>query len=277
MFEFQRLHSRLQLLCQCINPWLGRYQLDANSHAPAVPRLGCNMTRADGACFGDAYGSLGCQAYDAYETFECTSAASPPAWCQDAWCYVDEDACARPHGTTYLFQNATVGPAARPQRLTFSYETCGYHNRHEVTGDAAKIRRVLAGRPGGKLRVSFPTGDSSSGYTIVGAKTYADGSLKVPINGGVGGSNRSGAVPVFIDRLLAKAGVSLPVAEPFCPRARPLPRPPHIPYITSTLTLTHPPAHRPPMGGSARLRSLEGVLSALLLHRMRPRGGHRQH
>lgn len=202
--------SNGQSECQCINPWrFGPYQLEVNSHAPAVPRPGCNMTRADGACFSDAYGSLGCQAYDATETFECTSAGErAPVWCQDAWCYVDEDACARPHDETHLFQNATLGPAERPQRLTYSYETCGYHNRHtEVTGDAMRIRKVLASRPGGKLRVSFPTGDSSSGYTIVGAKTYADGSLKVPINGGVGGSNRSGAVPVFIDRLLAKAGV----------------------------------------------------------------------
>ena len=61
---------------------------------------------------------------------------------------------------------------------------------------------------GGKLRVAFP-GDSGSGYTLVSSRPYPEGAinagqLKVPAGGGVGGTNRSGAVPVMFDNLFAK-------------------------------------------------------------------------
>jgi len=59
----------------------------------------------------------------------------------------------------------------------------------------------------GKLRVAFP-GDSSSLYTLVGSsKLYPDGTPKVVPGKGIGGTNRSGSVPVFFDTIFAELGV----------------------------------------------------------------------
>lgn len=61
------------------------------------------------------------------------------------------------------------------------------------------MREYAAAQPGGALKVAFP-GDSASGYTIVSPPKVAPGE-------GVGGTNRSGSVPVLMDSLLRERGV----------------------------------------------------------------------
>ena len=65
--------------------------------------------------------------------------------------------------------------------------------------------------PSGKIRVSFP-GDSASQYTVVGSRNYPDGSeraglRKVPIRGGLGGTNRSGSILAFMANIFDTNGI----------------------------------------------------------------------
>jgi hypothetical protein len=90
------------------------------------------------------------------------------------------------------------GPATTEQ-LTMSYQTCGYVNSYTMsdTSAAARLRGFAAQNPSGKLRIGFP-GDSSNGFALVGRN---DG--KVAPHAGVGGTNRSGSVVVFMANVRA--------------------------------------------------------------------------
>ena len=73
----------------------------------------------------------------------------------------------------------------------------------------------------GRLRIGFP-GDSASGYTIVGMNKFPDGSNKVEPGKGVGGTDRSGSMLVFMDDMMVTASsslsASLSLAYPACMR-----------------------------------------------------------
>ena len=199
--------------CPCIDPWAG--EIDLNRHAPASIEAGCNVTReGDAKCYPASYGSSACAAHDMTSTPECMTAdeSSRPAWCVDEWCYVDLNNCASPDGSTAFFPGVRIAstwescPVATRVPLDYSYRTCGALPQYDDEDRHAKILRAFAARlPGGKLRVAFP-GDSGSWYTLVGNTPYPAGSGKdgerpVPVGGGVGGTNRSGSVPVLFDRI----------------------------------------------------------------------------
>ena len=205
--------------CPCIDPWAG--EIDLNRHAPASIEAGCNVTReGDAKCYPASYGSSACAAHDMTSTPECMTAdeSSRPAWCVDEWCYVDLNNCASPDGSTAFFPGVRIAstwescPVATRVPLDYSYRTCGALPQYDDEDRHAKILRAFAARlPGGKLRVAFP-GDSGSWYTLVGNTPYPAGSGKdgerpVPVGGGVGGTNRSGSVPVLFDRIFRNHGI----------------------------------------------------------------------
>jgi len=182
--------------CPCINPF------DSNSSDP------CNTVRqSDGRCFSASFGAEGCKAYDALETPECLDADEMPRWCSSKWCYVDVNNCNRTTWKSQFFPN---------NDLFYSYGTCGYIDYYSLSSRrAAEFLRAHTNTYG-KLRVAFPHVDSSSGYTLVGLTPYDDGRPKVTPGTGVGGTNRSGSVPVFMDRLLASERIpweEIPVSK----------------------------------------------------------------
>jgi len=203
--------------CPCIDIWASKYALVLNGNAPADDATaGCDMRSSiDGACFSADYGASACAAHDK-DTAEC-SEGSPPDWCSSTWCYVDIRTCDRPTTTSSYFDEVQImtattgsGDDSCPEstNLTFSYQTCGGLDAYSasISGSALHLQKYATSRPNGRLRVSFP-GDSASSYTLVGLKAYPDGSAKVPINGGIGGTNRSGSVIAFMANLMDQAGV----------------------------------------------------------------------
>jgi len=196
--------------CPCIDPWASSIEL--NSNQPPATVKGCDIVRTgDRHCFDAAYGSQGCSDYDLSASPECGAlVTTKPTWCTSLWCYVDPDQCAHTlHASSYF--NATVvrcgdGSSAP---LSFSYNGCGYVDTFTDSADAflADLLGAAASNPSGKLRVAFP-GDSASLYTLVGgSKLYPDGTPKVVPGEGVGGTNRSGSIPVFLDAIFAELGV----------------------------------------------------------------------
>ena len=117
------------------------------------------------------------------------------------WCWVDADQCQRAYELSGHFTNVTVAGAP----LAYSYATCGYLDTFTST-PREQVLEFLASIGRSKLRIGMPS-DSGSGYTLVGSKTYEDGTPKVPRGGGVGGTNRSGSYAVFVDDLLRIHGI----------------------------------------------------------------------
>lgn len=188
-----------------------------------------------------AYGSSVCAAHDLTETPECMG-DSVSAWCEDKWCWVDPANCESPHSPAidwfsdvhmetasatcpvpaeelasssydnnygdYLYYGGSFFGGSRTH-LYYSYGTCGYLPQYEGEEYHANSLRNFASRlPGGKLRVAFPPHDSSTAFTLVGNSLYPEGSgkdwqRKVPVGGGVGGTNRSGSIPVMFDRIFS--------------------------------------------------------------------------
>ena len=188
--------------CPCINPWTHGSGVILNGHAPAVKSSSCAITRdGDNLCYPETYGSSGCAAYDHDASPECarTGTDSKPDWCPQYWCFVDASNCDQPSARSEFFLNVT--PA-----LSFSYEACGYVNSYNAGSALDELRSFISSRPGQRLRVSFPRGDSGNGFTIVGASPYPDATPKVEPFRGVGGSNRSGASLVFMDSIFAEHG-----------------------------------------------------------------------
>ena len=80
-------------------------------------------------------------------------------------------------------------------------------------GTSNVLRTFALSQPGGQLRVAFP-GDSSSKYTLVSYPARypkcvtpgceKGGQLKMAKGGGVQGTNRSGAVVVFMANLMER-------------------------------------------------------------------------
>ena len=187
--------------CPCINPWAGDAIL-LNGHAPPANFSGCDVLRGrDRHCYSFEYGALGCQAYDLTATPECALAAKPEPYCAAMWCYVDAATCGRPSAPASYFANTT--PA-----LAFSYQTCGYMDTFSDSSNAfaEHLRAAAARQPNGKLLIAFP-GDSSSGYTLVGSKTWSDGTPKVAPFQGIGGTNRSGSIVAFLDAIFTEMSV----------------------------------------------------------------------
>ena len=191
--------------CPCIDPFAnlssGAARLDLGANAPLVPTANCAIIRSGGLCYSSEYGSHGCIMHDLDATPECAEQADHhrPAWCSAQWCYVDAKNCDRPSQASTYFTDAEWNGAS----LAFSYETCGYVNNFDLIG---RIRRAATATRLGKLRIAFP-GDSGEGYALVGSKLHTDGSYKVEPGKGVGGTNRSGAVVVFMDNLLQSFSV----------------------------------------------------------------------
>ena len=186
-------------VCPCIDPWTRHLEL--NGHEPAAVTAGCDLVRSgDGHCFAAAYGSAGCAAYDETASPECSvRVSSKPEWCSMMWCFVDPADCVRGSGEGVYFPNATWRrPDNSTTPLSYSYQTCGYvdYFTYGQESYSAQLRAVAAANPGGKLRIGFP-GDDPSQYTIV---TTAPSE-------GIGGTNRSGSVPVFFDNIMLRLGV----------------------------------------------------------------------
>ena len=207
--------------CPCIDPW--SRDLVLNSHAPpSGSDAECAIRRsADLVCYDSSYGSSSCAEHDATPTPECArlEGSDKPAWCSHLWCWVDSQHCLAPHTpSSAFFPNATISSTSSeglPIRLplAYSYETCGYLNKYvSAASQVDVIRQLATTRPSGKIRVSFP-GDSASSYTVVGIRPYPDGAgslagqQKVPVGQGVGGSNRSGAVLVFMDEIFKEYNI----------------------------------------------------------------------
>jgi hypothetical protein len=191
--------------CKCIDIFNANEPLPGlvrGSNTPANPSERCALARgSDGFCFPSTYGSNGCSQHDLTASPECRQDGSTPAWCNDQWCYVDPLACKRGNVPSALFNDTYWGP----ERLAYSYETCGYVDSYSDTL-LKDLRAVAARQVNGKLRISFPS-DSGEGYALVGSKTYKDGTPKVLPLQGVGGTNRSGSVLVFMAKLLDESKV----------------------------------------------------------------------
>ena len=184
--------------CRCMsifdNATSGALVLGNN--LPNQSRPSCELARSgNGLCYPAEYGSSGCQRHDYHVTPECSNQGNGrPAWCKAQWCYVDPSNCQRRQGESDYFRDATWNGAP----LTYSYETCGYVDNFDLL---SSIHKEASAQPQGKLRIAFPS-DSGEGYALVGSKMNADGSYKVQPGKGVGGTNRSGSVMVFMDELL---------------------------------------------------------------------------
>lgn len=283
--------------CPCIDPWAG--EIDLNRHAPANIEAGCNVTREGGTeCYPASYGSSACAAHDMTSTPECMTAdeSSRPAWCVDEWCWVDLQNCASPDGSTSYFPGVRIASTLQscPELwspyfdsgstdstgehdpddqntslrvpLYYSYRTCGSLPRYDDEDKQAKVLRAFAARlPGGKLRVAFPD-DAGSWYTLVGNRPYPAGSGKdgerpVPIGGGVGGTNRSGSVPVLFDHMFRNHRIPWEEVQSYLHHAQ-------------TLLANAHPVCTPPYTG-AHCSAILPVLPFLLVHCMRSYRGHR--
>jgi len=221
--------------CPGIDPFARGVLL--NNHTPRAAIAGCDWERSSGrVCFPASYGASSCTTHDAETSPECM-VGDPPNWCTDHWCFVDPDDCDRPFAQSAYFGSATLPPAGAEANATtcapvgaplaFSYQTCGYIDSFSTSGDglANVLRKFAVSTPGGKLRVAFP-GDSSSKYTLVSypARYPAcvtpgcekGGQFKVTQGGGVQGTNRSGAVVVFMANLFARykvPWVEVPISQ----------------------------------------------------------------
>ncbi|CAK0868650.1 unnamed protein product [Prorocentrum cordatum] len=85
--------------------------------APYVPPgRRSELRAADGAVFPRSYGSAACRAWDEGTGFMgLCDRATPPRFCQQKWCFVDEKNCGR---TDVKSSRSLPG-------LSYSYETCG--------------------------------------------------------------------------------------------------------------------------------------------------------
>jgi hypothetical protein len=77
--------------------------------------------------YGDQYG-LECMAHDANKAPSC-NVSSPPSWCSDPWCYVDQDTCEL---------KATPSSYLPGVRLVYSYQTCSPGVHEQLTKDGTK-------------------------------------------------------------------------------------------------------------------------------------------
>lgn len=197
--------------CPCIDPFARDIAL--STHTPAVGAgEDCNITRAgDRFCYPSSYGASKCAPHDSAATPECARLPEDekPRWCQDLWCFVDPNDCINAHSASTLFPNATMGPRIGLELrvgLSFSYATCGYLDSY-ILGQryAADFRSFVATLPSKRLRVSFP-GDAATGYTVVGETPYPAGERagkpEVAVGQGVGGTNRSGSILVFMESIM---------------------------------------------------------------------------
>ena len=201
--------------CPCIDPWA--HGLKLNGNAPQAVVAGCEIKRSDsGACFPMSYGSTGCDSHSATADAECmVTTSEAPTWCSSRWCYVDATNCFRPSQSSIYFADARL-PASiltnwtGSNQLTFSYETCDNLDQYSSSSEGAIffLRNFIASRPGGKLRVSFPN-DYMGGYYATGNLDYPlpRGGPKVVPGTGVQGTNRSGAVVVFMHELLQRCKI----------------------------------------------------------------------
>ena len=165
--------------CPCIDPF-------------ASGNASCSVTRpSDGYCFPASYGSNVCKAHDLLGAPECVNLDENerPGWCGKSWCYIDPSNCNRPFDPSRHFPGATWSGSA----LSFSYETCGF-----VKDGTATLLKVIkahaAKQTQGAIRVAFP---SNNHFFL---KTLERGE-------GVGGTQYSGAIPVFIDSIFRKHGI----------------------------------------------------------------------
>ena len=75
--------------------------------------------------YGADYGMASCAAHDATKEPFCdgSGGTTPPAWCEDKWCYVDAGNCKTglPPGQSQYFKD-----------LFYSYQTCGTQNTFEA-------------------------------------------------------------------------------------------------------------------------------------------------
>ena len=72
------------------------------------------------------YGNLECKAHDSGLAPWC-NVISPPAWCEQKWCYVDKDACSIVPYRSFLFEGSDAH---------YSYQTCGESNQFEAWIDS---------------------------------------------------------------------------------------------------------------------------------------------
>ena len=175
--------------CPCIDPWARSINL--STHDPQLESSEeCRIQRhGDRHCFNAAYGSQGCLSYDLTATPECRYApyGALPRFCEQRWCFVDPSNCERsPFSTSDYFSEATLGD--RP--LSRSYATCGFVSAYRLD-PPTQIERVLGES---KLRIGFP-------------QSYSFGLVTTPPGQGVGGTNRSGAVPLFMDSIFSASEI----------------------------------------------------------------------
>lgn len=222
--------------CPCIDLWSENLVLGDNT--PIDQAVGCDIeysVAAQHLCYPASYGNGGCAAYDS-AGLGC-NVAEPPVWCTLKWCYVDPSNCMRPHQSSTWFtsarlqtQNSSGSGCAPDRKITYSYQTCGDRDSFSasVEGAYSLLRTYAAQQPSGKLRVTLP-GDSGSQYTLVGTRDYPgtgqrQGAKVEPFQG-VGGTNRSGSVPVFMNNIFDRGNIpweEVPLSAPsraFSPRS----------------------------------------------------------
>ena len=151
--------------CPCIDPnnfssfWRDKGTTFANATCED-PHFGVVSPSNSSLC-NVGYGALSCQAWDEdiqSKEIECSALNEDrPGYCSAKWCYVDPANCNAPHAVSSFYA---------AQGLHYSYEACGYLDEWCKARDDCyfqEIKKTL----GNKIRVSFPSGDSDSGYTLV--------------------------------------------------------------------------------------------------------------
>ena len=177
--------------CPCINP----HPLVG----PGTNGANCSglYSSVTGNCYNLDYGTRGCRPYDTSATDECLG-GSPPAWCQDRWCWVAAWNCLRPRAPSQFFPDVFLNnltlkaevqgihgndfvAAARDQRLTYSYETCGNVDLFTYENGLDELLDDIRSR--GPLRISIP-GDEppyivtrQPGESHVAGTSMRDGSI----------------------------------------------------------------------------------------------------
>lgn len=167
--------------CPCIDPWATTL---AAADGQEVSDY-CPIRDSTGFCFASPYGAGECSAWDAQSHPAC-QVPKAPGWCQNTWCYIDPQRCARhPQRSSFVFNytNAVDEP------LTYSYATCGsldsFHAAHSV-----RLSNNV-------LRVSFPNNEA---YLL---KTIGPGEEEA-----LPGTNKTGSYVMFAAHLFEANNVT---------------------------------------------------------------------
>ena len=181
--------------CPCVDPWTTRFGEGNGTLIPYAATGGVNEScafRRHGLCLPSSYGT-GCLLHDESVQPECSVSHSNHGllkhWCYQKFCWVDPANCQRPHAPSADYPNASA------LGLTYSYATCGNVDTYVATHPTiAELQRQRA-----TLRVTFPTSESSSVYTLT--------TLPPQFPSILNGTRRAGSVPEFLAETLDSLGI----------------------------------------------------------------------